>query len=388
MDISQKDAARSKWKSTQRHKGGRGGRGGPAGRSSRPQAKDELGSNQDRYLEPEVDEHAGPVRKSQGADLAQLLEGAEAYDAGYYHRSRVNLLQEFGLPPADALSYQGLSFDLKGLAACLSLLPRNEVLMTDAFDEEGQAEAAHEPAERGSQGAAPPGEPSYLTGVEHHAAQLLQPAAPLDSVHIRPAEERWTADSAVPSGEAQRVPQHAQQAQRPLPPGTNEVACQPGEASTEPPAALPALAAPTHPAAQRPTDLASRPSADALPAVPDLQAQPPGQRAGQEAQPVQHAGGRADHDDELDFLLGLEAAAMQPQQQQQQQEQPPTEPQLQVHMQQQLPSRMPAPAMQLQAGSLTARGSALSASSSSAGVMPQMPQTQKEQSLDDWLDSL
>ena len=61
-----------------------------------------------RYLEPEVDEHAGPVRKSQGADLAQLLEGAEAYDSGYYHRSRVNLLQEYGLPPADALSYQVL----------------------------------------------------------------------------------------------------------------------------------------------------------------------------------------------------------------------------------------------------------------------------------------
>ena len=59
-----------------------------------------------RYLEPEGDEHAGPVRKSQGADLGQLLEGAEAYDAGYYHRSRVNLLQEYGLPPADALSYQ------------------------------------------------------------------------------------------------------------------------------------------------------------------------------------------------------------------------------------------------------------------------------------------
>ena len=46
------------------------------------------------------------MRKSAGADLAALLESAEAYDAAYYHRSRVNLLEEYGLPAGEPLAYQ------------------------------------------------------------------------------------------------------------------------------------------------------------------------------------------------------------------------------------------------------------------------------------------
>lgn len=68
------------------------------------------------------------MRKSQGADLAELLSQAGSYDAAFYSRQRVNLAEEYGLPPAHAASFLGLDFDLDALAACLAMLPLHEVL--------------------------------------------------------------------------------------------------------------------------------------------------------------------------------------------------------------------------------------------------------------------
>lgn len=70
----------------------------------------------------------GPVARSQGADLAAWLEQNVAQDPTFFTRQRINLNEEVGLPPAEADSFQGLSFDLKALAACLASLPLHEVL--------------------------------------------------------------------------------------------------------------------------------------------------------------------------------------------------------------------------------------------------------------------
>lgn len=133
MDLSEKDASRSKWKLSQRHRQGRRGRGVPsAGRTSR--LSKQLESNESRYctqsihtdgiasclstcgvlggsatgcryVEPEADEHAGPVRKSQGADLAELLEGTDVIDVAFYQRARVNLVEDYGLPPSHGRTF-------------------------------------------------------------------------------------------------------------------------------------------------------------------------------------------------------------------------------------------------------------------------------------------
>jgi hypothetical protein len=81
------------------------------------------------YSEDELDQPSeGPVRQSQGADLAEWLDQFPPQDPLFHARQRVNLHQEVGLPPAELDTFQGLSFDLKGLAECLSRLPLHEVL--------------------------------------------------------------------------------------------------------------------------------------------------------------------------------------------------------------------------------------------------------------------
>lgn len=70
----------------------------------------------------------GPVRRSQGADLAEWAEQHPPQDPLFFARQRVNLNQDVGLPPAEPDAFQGLSFDLQGLATCLQALPLSEVL--------------------------------------------------------------------------------------------------------------------------------------------------------------------------------------------------------------------------------------------------------------------
>eukprot|EP00887_Chlorella_sp_A99_P002651 scaffold6.g2651.t1 len=163
MDVSEKDAARSKWRLTQRHsRRGRGdGRAGGRGRGRVAQAAVDLGSNVTRYhdSEPQLDEGGaaagaapgGPAPRSRGADLAELLARADAFDPQFYYRCRASLADEADPPPPGPASsgFQaraamrrrpwlplGVSLDIQGLATCLALLPRNAVLNTDAFSED------------------------------------------------------------------------------------------------------------------------------------------------------------------------------------------------------------------------------------------------------------
>ena len=68
------------------------------------------------------------MRRSQGDDLAEWLHNFPSQDPTFFARQRVNLHQEVGLPPAEPDTFQGLSFDLEGLAAYLDTLPLHQVL--------------------------------------------------------------------------------------------------------------------------------------------------------------------------------------------------------------------------------------------------------------------
>jgi hypothetical protein len=151
-DFSEKDAARSKWKLSRKHQPRGRGRG-RVSTASRRHVED-LGSNWDRSVaaplppllfcilphlnstlshryEDEVDENQlaeGPVRRSQGADLAEWASQHPPQDPLFFARQRVNLNQDVGLPPAEPDAFQGLSFDLQGLADCLRALPLGDVL--------------------------------------------------------------------------------------------------------------------------------------------------------------------------------------------------------------------------------------------------------------------
>ncbi|KAK9824030.1 hypothetical protein WJX72_007107 [[Myrmecia] bisecta] len=90
MEGSEKDAARSKWRSTQKHRRGRGrGRGYPGGKQT--SSASGLDGNYDRY-EDEPVETAGPdgqpVKQSQGHDLAALLEATDAFSVDAFTRYR------------------------------------------------------------------------------------------------------------------------------------------------------------------------------------------------------------------------------------------------------------------------------------------------------------
>lgn len=91
------------------------------------------------YSDDEVDQSTeGPVRQSEGADLADWLDQYPPQDPLFHARQRVNLHQDVGLPPAELDKFQGLSFDLKGLAECLRRLPLNEALkLPPPIDENG-----------------------------------------------------------------------------------------------------------------------------------------------------------------------------------------------------------------------------------------------------------
>lgn len=69
----------------------------------------------------EADPSLGPVRRSQGADLADLLERTEPHDLGlYYHARSAPAAPDWGPPPGDAAaSYQvGRSGSWSGLLSC------------------------------------------------------------------------------------------------------------------------------------------------------------------------------------------------------------------------------------------------------------------------------
>jgi hypothetical protein len=160
MDVSEKDAARSKWKLTQRHRRGRGRGGGgaaaAAGRRPGAAAGPELASNADRFPEEEEEGSDGGGAlaegelRSRGADLAELLAAAGAggaVAAALAARARTDLFSEAGLPPADAAAYQGLAFDLAGLDAALARVPLQALLRLPhemGYAELGAAEAAEE----------------------------------------------------------------------------------------------------------------------------------------------------------------------------------------------------------------------------------------------------
>lgn len=79
----------------------------------------------------------GPVQRSRGADLAQLLAQVQPFDRAHFFRARAHLLEECGAPPeVPAGTLEGLSIDLEGLAACLDLMSKNRLLSTDAFSED------------------------------------------------------------------------------------------------------------------------------------------------------------------------------------------------------------------------------------------------------------
>jgi hypothetical protein len=183
MEGSEKDAARSKWKLTQRHKRGRGRERGAFGGRSSAGAADRrlgLGSNQERYEEADGAAPCdGPVRKSQGADLAELLAQSGSYDARFYAHQRVSLVEQTGLPPPDAAGYPGLTFDLKGLEACLAALPLHQVLRLGApvdVDADAQRREPVEQAEPALQVASQQ-KPARGAGHPQHPAALSAPVA-------------------------------------------------------------------------------------------------------------------------------------------------------------------------------------------------------------------
>lgn len=80
-----------------------------------------ISDNDDVYL-PE-----GPVAQSQGADLADWLL-QQPPDPVFHAVTRVNIYEDVALPTGEPDASQSLSFDLKGLAACLETLPLHQVL--------------------------------------------------------------------------------------------------------------------------------------------------------------------------------------------------------------------------------------------------------------------
>ena len=176
----------------------------------------------------------GPVRQSQGADLAQLLSQVEPFDQAFYYRSRVTLAQEFGLPPeAEAGGYQvrgqlpasrvnvrshstscrrlnlfqtslpvsppcvaasvlqGLSIDLNGLATCLDLLPKNQLLDTEAFSGEEDEWAAGERSDDAAEDELPDfeqsaTEPPVRSGLQLRPPEAAHPAADGDAAQALP----------------------------------------------------------------------------------------------------------------------------------------------------------------------------------------------------------
>lgn len=204
-----------------------------------------------------------------------------------------------------AASMQGLAFDLKGLAACLEQLPRNQVLDTDAFssdDEEVERAWSEEDAE------GLPDLPSALPGARQRQQQPV-PAAAASAARDAPQPRPHPAAAAAALSAAAVSAAAAggedvgdllsellgEKAAIGGPAGGSGTA-QPQPAATATPAGRPQQAA-AAPAAQQ------RPPAAALP-----QASRPVQQQAQRHAPQAASAAGADHDDELDLLLGLGAA--------------------------------------------------------------------------------
>ena len=69
-----------------------------------------------------------PVAQSRGADLADWLLQHPAPDPVYHAITRLNMYEDVTLPTGESDAFQSLSFNLKGLAACLETLPSHQVL--------------------------------------------------------------------------------------------------------------------------------------------------------------------------------------------------------------------------------------------------------------------
>ena len=209
-----------------------------------------------------------------------------------------------------AASLQGLAFDLKGLAACLEQLPRNQVLVTDAFssdDEEVERAWSEEDAE------GLPDLPSALPGARQRQQHRPVPAAAASAArgapqpHPHPAAAAAAPPAAAVSAAAVSAAAVGgedvgnllsellgEKAAIDGPAGSSGTA-QPQPAATATPAGRPQQAAAAPAAQQRPP-----------PAVP--QASRPVQQQAQRRAPQAAPAAAADHDDELDLLLGLGAA--------------------------------------------------------------------------------
>jgi hypothetical protein len=179
--------------------------------------------NRHRYEEEdEGGPQEGPVRKSQGADLAELLAQAGAYDAAFHARQRVSLVEEYGLPPAGAEPYQGLSFDLKGLAACLAALPLHQVLDLPAPPGDGEQRGAELVVDgaRGDGGAVVQPAPPAAA-----AAQAERAAAPGNGAAAAAAAAAPFADADEPDADSlldELLAGRAAPAPAPKPPGPED----------------------------------------------------------------------------------------------------------------------------------------------------------------------
>ncbi|KAK9855117.1 hypothetical protein WJX84_010081 [Apatococcus fuscideae] len=131
MDLPGKDAARSKWRSSQRHKSGPSARPGSSQSGKPPKAS--LDSNFDRYEEEEVDTRAGQARRSAGEDLTTLLRDAEGSQLAARRRAKVSAEPEIELlaHALDGAIPQGLRLDTDALAKALSFIPLHELLGLD-----------------------------------------------------------------------------------------------------------------------------------------------------------------------------------------------------------------------------------------------------------------
>lgn len=284
------------------------------------------------------------------------------------------------------LPLQGLSFDLKGLAACLSLLPRGALLGTDAFDEEEEEEEEGEGA----------GEQRQQQDIETQQPAGVQ-AAPVGSSQAFAAGQR-------PGSQAQQQQQQEGAAPGGMPGDLSAPSAAHSSSAAAVEAQLDPMGKPAVPEAARTSAVAAAapgPTAAGAPAAPGptaagvAAARPrqvgvPGQHvqaAAAAAAPApaiqlqrQQQQGQGQEEDELDFLLGLSDV---PGPQLLQQQQP-----LSAGISSSGPVAPPQTALppRPQHGGT---GGPLTRGVPSAGVSQVAPApAPKEQSLDEWLDSL
>jgi hypothetical protein len=127
------------------------------------------------------------IRRSQGGDIAEWLAEMPIQDSTFYARQRVNFNQDVGLPSADADAFQGLSFDLDGLARCLAQLPLHEVLRIQAPEGDQSSHEYRSTDEIAVKSTEPPGgDDASVSRVDPWAAKSEDRGIPDSGEHQQP----------------------------------------------------------------------------------------------------------------------------------------------------------------------------------------------------------